>query len=73
MGEDVLYIAVYSSCGGAPPTSAWTEETLTHLTLHVMAPYASPRTSSFTVTVWEVHPATPLGTRLLCYAAKALT
>ncbi len=53
MGDNALYIAVYTRCGGSQPTSAWTEDTLTHLTLHVVGTDAATKTSSFTVTVWE--------------------
>jgi len=55
---------------GSHPTSVWTEDTLTHVTLHVIATHsATTGTNWLAVTVWEVHLATPLGNRLLCHAA----
>lgn len=70
LGENVLYISVYTRGGGSPPTSVWTEDTLTHMTLHVIAiNSATTQTNSLAVTVWKVHLATPLGNRLLCHAA----
>ena len=74
LGENVLYITVYTLGTGSHPTSVWTEDTSTHLTLHVIATNpAATGTNWMAATDWEVHLATPLGNRLLCNAAGTHT
>lgn len=74
LGEKVLYITVFTRGAGWQPTSAWTEDTLTQLTLHVMATKSpTTGTNSWAVTVCKVHLPTPLGDRLLCNAGTHVT
>ena len=74
LGENVLYITVYTLGTSSHPTSVWTEDTSTHLTLHVTAINSTATgTNSLAATDWEVHLATPLGNRLLYNAAGTHT
>lgn len=69
-----LHITVSSRGAGVHPTSAWIEETSTHVTLHVVATgSATPRIQVLIVTPWEVHLPNALGNRFLHKAAERST
>lgn len=69
--DRILHITVFSKGAGVHPTSAWIEETSTHVTLHVVATgSATPRTQFLIVTRCEVHLPNPLGNRFLYNPAE---